>query len=166
MLIAEDLLLLLTDDRTGRLAGSGTEVDVALGGALLVELTMEGRVEVTEDGGMLRRNRVTVRDAAPTGDEVLDEALARRVQVVTALRNGLASDERTATLVSLLHALRKVHKAVEPASVGMSRRDLAAGAKRIAEGEWASQAVRRAIDNINAAVVAATATAGAAAAGS
>ena len=36
MLIAEDLLLLLTDDETGKLAASTTLVDIALGGALLV----------------------------------------------------------------------------------------------------------------------------------
>jgi hypothetical protein len=37
MMSAEDLLLLLTDDETGTLAASGTEVGVALGGALLGE---------------------------------------------------------------------------------------------------------------------------------
>jgi hypothetical protein len=36
MLLVEDLLLLLTDDETGKLAAPSTEVDVALGGALLV----------------------------------------------------------------------------------------------------------------------------------
>jgi hypothetical protein len=35
MLIAEDLLLLLTNDETGKLVASASEVDVALGGALL-----------------------------------------------------------------------------------------------------------------------------------
>jgi len=40
MLLAEDLLLLLTDDDTGKLAASSTEVDVALGGALLAELAL------------------------------------------------------------------------------------------------------------------------------
>ncbi len=34
MLLAEDLLLLLTEDDTGKLAAPSTEVDVALGGAL------------------------------------------------------------------------------------------------------------------------------------
>ena len=69
MLIAEDLLLLLTDDDTGRLVVSGSYVDVALGGALLVELSMKGRADVDA------RKRLLVRDASPTGDVLLDRAL-------------------------------------------------------------------------------------------
>ncbi len=46
MLIAEDLLLLLTDDSTGKLAVSSTLVDIALGGALLVEITISEHVDV------------------------------------------------------------------------------------------------------------------------
>ena len=42
-LLAEDLLLLLTDDHTGKLVAPGTEVDVALAGALLMELTLSTR---------------------------------------------------------------------------------------------------------------------------
>lgn len=38
MLIAEDLLLLLTDDRTGKLLAPSTPVDIALGGAVMIEL--------------------------------------------------------------------------------------------------------------------------------
>ena len=34
MLIANDLLLLLTDDRTGKLRAPSNQVDIALGGAL------------------------------------------------------------------------------------------------------------------------------------
>ena len=76
MLIAEDLLLLLTNDDTGKLAKSGTEVDVALGGALLVDLTLMGRVDVGGPSEPVREGRLVVRDAGPTGDAVLDEALA------------------------------------------------------------------------------------------
>ena len=76
MLIAEDLLLLLTNDDTGKLAKSGTEVDVALGGALLVDLTLMGRVDVGGPSEPVREGRLVVRDPAPTGDAVLDEALA------------------------------------------------------------------------------------------
>ena len=216
MLLAEDLLLLLTDDRTGRPAASGNELDLALGGALLVELAMRERVEVEEGGGIFRGDRVMVKDAEPVGDEILDGALARLVakdgrrasdavgllgkkvrrrlydrlvargvlrvhrgkvlgifpteqwpaqdaghedevrrRLVVAVQNGLAPDERTATLVSLLHALRRLHKAVEPQQAGMTRRELTAAGKRIAEGDWASAAVRRAIDSANAALVAA-----------
>lgn len=68
MLLAEDLLLLLTDDETGRLLVSGHEVDVALGGAQLVDLSLSGRVGVDD-------KRLVVRDLSATGDELLDHAL-------------------------------------------------------------------------------------------
>jgi hypothetical protein len=75
MLLAEDLLLLLTDDETGKLVKSGTETDIALGGAQLVELTLDERVDLTrKDEG--KAGRLVVRDASPTGDGLLDEALA------------------------------------------------------------------------------------------
>lgn len=216
MLIAEDLLLLLTDDDSGRLVASSSEVDVALGGAMLVELAQRGRAGVAEPGGRVRKGRVEVLDQTPTGDPLLDAALAAcvakqgkrpqdvvtalgkkqrealyarlveagilraehgkvlgvfptkrwpaedaaheeevRAAVTTALRNGLADGERTAAIVSLLHALKAVHKAVPPAAVGLAKRDLNANAKRIAEGDWASAAVRKAIDSTNAAIAAA-----------
>lgn len=69
MLLAEDLLLLLTDDDTGRLVVSGSEMDIALAGAQLVDLTMAGRIDIDD------RLRLVVLDASPTGDEVLDRAL-------------------------------------------------------------------------------------------
>ena len=40
MLIAEDLLLLLTADDTGKLAADSTNTNMALGGALLAELAL------------------------------------------------------------------------------------------------------------------------------
>jgi hypothetical protein len=76
MLLAEDLLLLLTDDDTGKLATDSTEVDVALGGALLVELTLTRRVDVAGPDERVREGRLVVRDLNPTGDGLLDQALA------------------------------------------------------------------------------------------
>ena len=215
MLIAEDLLLLITDDDSGRLVASAGEVDVALGGAMLVELAQRGRTGVAEPGGPVRKGRVEVLDRTPTDDPLLDAALATavakegkrpqdvvtalgkrqrealyarlveagilraeqgkvlgvfptkrwpaedaaheeevRAAVVTALRHGLAGDERTAALVSLLHALKAVHKAAPPAVVGLAKREMNANAKRIADGDWASAAVRKAIDSTNAAMAA------------
>ena len=75
VLLAEDLLLLLTDDDTGRLAAPSTEVDVALGGALLVELTLMQRVDIAGSDERVREGRLVVRDPDPTGDGLLDEAL-------------------------------------------------------------------------------------------
>lgn len=46
MLIAEDLLLLLTGDQSGKLLVPSNKLDIALGGALLVELAIAGRVIV------------------------------------------------------------------------------------------------------------------------
>jgi Golgi phosphoprotein 3 (GPP34) len=69
MLIAEDLLLLLTNDATGKLVLPAAQVDVALGGANLIELTLSERV------GLDDRNRVVVHDPSSTGDPILDGAL-------------------------------------------------------------------------------------------
>jgi len=46
MLLAEDLLLLVTDDASGRLSVPGAQADAGLGGANLVELTLLGKVDV------------------------------------------------------------------------------------------------------------------------
>lgn len=75
MLIAEDLLLLLTDDDTGRLYAPGAQVDPALAGANLVELTMMGKVDLTTAWDQGKSRRIVVRDPAAVGDEVLDAAL-------------------------------------------------------------------------------------------
>src|SRR5215471_12834167 len=75
MLIAEELLLLLTDDVSGRLSALAEQVDLALAGANLVELTLMNRVDLSGTGDEARRGRVVVLDQSPTGDEVLDSAL-------------------------------------------------------------------------------------------
>jgi hypothetical protein len=210
----------VTNDDTGKLAASGTQVDVALGGALLVELALTERVDVAGPDERVREGRLVVRDPSPTGDDLLDGALSAvgqkegkkpqsvvaplgkrtrvrlyerlaeggllraeegrvlgifpshrwpsedaaheasvRAGLVTALRNGVSTDARTGALISLLLALKAVHKAVDPGSVGLSRREMNASATRIAEGDWAAKAVRQAIDSMNAAVIAATSSA-------
>ncbi|WP_043503232.1 GOLPH3/VPS74 family protein [Georgenia sp. SUBG003] len=220
MLVAEDLLLAVTDDATGKLLVSGAEVDVALGGALLVELAHRELVDVAGPDDRVREGRLIVRNATRTGDDLLDEALAAvvakegkkprtvvtklgkkirprlydrlvaagvlraengrvlgllptrrwptenavpesavRARLVEALRVGAAADARTAALISLLAALGAVHKVVDPVPLGLTKRELRARAKQIAEGEWAGKAVRQAIDAMNAAL-ASGATAG------
>lgn len=217
MLIAEDLLLLLTDDRTGSLVVASNQVDVALGGALLIELALAHRVDVAGEDGAVRRGRLFVTDEGPTSDVLLDEALAVLVEkqgkkprdvvprlgkglrarlrgrlaeqgllheesgkilgvfpthrwpssdaahedsvralLMQALRSGGTDDVRIAALVSLLHSLKAVAKVVDPAVVGVTKKELNENAKRIAEGGWASEAVRQAIDAMLAAVIAAT----------
>lgn len=223
VLLAEDLLLLLTDDDSGRLVVPGMQVDLALGGALLAELVLRGHADVMPKRGLFGSDQVVVTCADPTGDTVLDKALTRlaatdsrrastavhllgrkmrrrlyarlvdlgvlrahrgkvlgvfprqewpaedagreeevRGRLEQALAHGQVTDERTAALVSLLHALRATHKVVSPARLGTSRRELAESAKRIADGDACSAAVRRALDGVNAAMVA---MAGAVAAG-
>lgn len=82
MIIAEDLLLLAYDDVSGRPTLDQTQLDYRLAGALLVELALRGRVDVTTsagtdlDGRPVAAGRVVVRDASPTGHPALDHALA------------------------------------------------------------------------------------------
>jgi hypothetical protein len=75
MLLAEDLLLLVTDDASGKLSMPGAEVDAGLGGANMLELTLRNKVDVTGEQDQGRRGRIVVRDPSPVGDEVLDAAL-------------------------------------------------------------------------------------------
>jgi hypothetical protein len=64
-------------------------------------------------------------------------------------------------LVALVHALKCEHKIVDPRLSGLSKRQLRAGAERIAQSSGTTQALRQMIDATTAAVKAA----GAAAAG-
>ena len=79
-----------------------------------------------------------------------------RELLTQALVQQTAPDTRTAALIALLHALKCEHKVIDPEPYGLSRRQLAARAEEIAQGNWASGAVRKAIDEMNAAVLAAT----------
>lgn len=216
MLVAEDLLLALTDDATGKLLVSGSEADIALGGALLVELVMRERADLAGPDDRVREGRLLAKDPTPTGDDVLDAALAVvvekegkkpenvvprlgrhvrarlyerlvasgqlraeegrilgvvptrrwpsedvrresevRARLAEALQSGATKDERAAALIALLLALDAVHKVVDPETVGLQKRELRVRARQIAEGEWAGRSVRRAVDSLNAAVIAA-----------
>ena len=73
--LAEDLLLLLLDDNSGKPQADSTSMDYALAGAVLAELAMAGRIEVVEGGGFFGGSKVEVANAAPTGDDISDAAL-------------------------------------------------------------------------------------------
>jgi hypothetical protein len=75
MLLAEDLLLLLLDDDSGKLTGT-SHLDAGIGGALLVELALDGFVEVRKGAGMLARAKVVATDVPAPADPVLAESLA------------------------------------------------------------------------------------------
>jgi hypothetical protein len=84
------------------------------------------------------------------------EVEARRL-VAQALVQREAPDTRTGALIALVHAVGCVDKVVDPRHYGLSRRELRARAKEIAEGNWASEAVRTTIEEMMAAIPAATA---------
>jgi hypothetical protein len=67
------------------------------------------------------------------------------------------ADARTGALITLLYAVKSVHKVVDG-----DKRDVNKRAEDIAAGNWAGDAVRRAVEAIQAGVVAATAAAAAA----
>ena len=75
MLLAEDLLLLVTGNASGRLSVPSAQVDAGLGGANLIELTLLNKVDLSGEGDQGKPGRIIVRDPAPAGDEVLDAAL-------------------------------------------------------------------------------------------
>jgi hypothetical protein len=94
--LAEDLLLVLLNDTTGRPMVDSTSLDSVLAGAVLADLALAGRIEVVEGEGFFGRERVRVVDAAPTGDDSADEALRlagekprRGDQLVAKLGKGL-----------------------------------------------------------------------------
>lgn len=74
MLIAEDLLLLLLDDESGKLTNT-TYLNTGIGGALLVELALGGHVEVVKGQGLWARAKVLTTGRAAPQDPILVEAL-------------------------------------------------------------------------------------------
>ena len=76
MLWAENLLLLLTDARSGKLVVPWNRVDLALAGSVLDQLWRAGRIAVDRPDRPRRPGRIRVLDASPTGDAVLDDVLA------------------------------------------------------------------------------------------
>jgi hypothetical protein len=81
MLIAEELLLLGLDERTGRRSLGRDRLEPALGGALLAELALWERIGVTpHEAGWNKRGRITIISTLPTDDAELDRALATLVE--------------------------------------------------------------------------------------
>lgn len=68
--LGEELLLLAMDDERGTVHGAAAAaLPFGLAGALLLDLTLRGRLAA-------EGNDLTVADRTPTGDDLLDEALA------------------------------------------------------------------------------------------
>lgn len=68
--LAEELLLLAYDDESGKATGSRIGLDLGMTAAVLVELTLAGRIGCS--GG-----KILVKDPSPTGLAIDDEVLAR-----------------------------------------------------------------------------------------
>lgn len=210
MVIAEDLLLLLTDDETGKFVVDGGRLDLALAGACVIELAMLSRVDVAGEGDAAKAGRLVVRDETPTGDAVLDGALEQCVrlhgakpqnalgkirknlrpvvldrlaaqgvvrrhetrllwifpvtrwpvidsahereildQLRAALLNGATPDSRTAALVGLLSAVDAAHKVI----VAEDRKAVRKRAREIRESQWATDAVGKAVEAVESAVM-------------
>lgn len=218
MLLVEDVLLLLTDDVTGKSAVDSTTLDIALAGSVLLELAARGKVDLARPGEAVKAGRVVVRDPSPTGDPLLDNAVAR-VQAVSArkpdsllhqFKKGLADEVRRrlaergilrfdegrvlgifpvsrwpaadssheehvrralhdvlvtgrsatgeeAAIISVLLAVDKLHLVLP--DTGLPRSELKHRAKVVADSGFASEAVRKAMEAMNAAVMAAIITA-------
>ena len=101
MNLADEFALLAHRD-DGSPETDGTRLDRGLAGALLLELALAERIGV-------ERTRVVVRDPAPTGDRLVDEALTRIAADERGRKPGdwvsaLARDVRTRTLDGLVEA--------------------------------------------------------------
>ena len=111
------------------------------------------------DSGVVRAERGKILGVFPfhrwPAQDVSHEAEVRRL-VTQALVQQAAPDTRTAALIALVHAVGCADKIVDPRQYGLSRRELRARAEEIATGNWASEAVRKAIEEMMAAVMAAT----------
>lgn len=211
--LVDELTLLAFDDYTGR--NRAPHLELGLGGAILLELTLAERIDV--EGG-----RIRVLDPSPIGERfcdgalrtlatekprkpaavvqrtgrglkrpVCDDLVARgvlrhqreralgifpfsrhlpnqpsveadaRARLNAALDRGAAVDARTAALASLVYAVQ-LGRVVFP---DRRQRDVRKTLKAIAEGSWAGEATRKAVEAAQAAVSAAILASTAASAG-
>jgi len=118
--------------------------------------------------GVLRAGRGRALGLFPTrtwpAEDTRHEEQVRQ-QLTQALVQQAEPDARTAALIALLYALRCEHKVVDPRPYQLSRRQLRERAGQIAQGNWASEAVRKAVDEMITAVMVATTAAAAASSG-
>jgi hypothetical protein len=220
--LPEEFLLIAYED-DGTPLTDGTHLDNGLGGAVLLELALAGRVDIAD-------KKVVVADSEPLNDPLLDDALGRiaaesrtrkpghwvskfakdtrprvleklvaervltpqkdrvlglfprtrypsadgvepvveteaRQRMVTAVTGAGTVDPRTAALCALVSATdldRKVFR-------DLDRRRVKARLKEIGEGAWAADAVKKTLEEIQAAVmvaIVASTTAATAGAGS
>lgn len=197
MLLAEDVLLLLTDDETGKFVAETDRLDYALAGGVLRELAelrrvrlVDGRLDLVDrqpvgapplDFGLAllvgqenrKPQRVLGRLAKglrvrlltglaargvlrqeqgkvlalfpvtrwPAADSAHEQELRQRLQAV--LVGGVPPDPQTAAVISLLSAIDAVPRVVVRG--GSDLRAVRRRAKELSAGEWAGEAVRKAV---------------------
>lgn len=108
------------------------------------------------DNGWVREERGKVLGLFPTRRwPAVDESHERQVraELRAVLVDGLTPSPRTAALISLLSAA-KLAPAIAPDA---DKKQITKRAKDIAQGEWASAAVRKAVDSVNTALLVAVA---------
>ena len=211
-LIAEDLLLLLLDDHSGKPLADSTKLPRVLAGALVVELAMSGSLRITGPGEQIKKDHIAIAGNPPVdpllrrvfdlvatssrpmkpqkviekSQKNLAKELAARLvtqgfvterqdkgwglvptttwpardtsrekvlrdALRSALVDGTTPTPHSAALISLISAVDLTHKVI----VDADKKLLKTRAKQIAEGEWAGAAVRKAVSDVNAAVMAA-----------
>ncbi|MCL2787976.1 MAG: GPP34 family phosphoprotein [Micrococcales bacterium] len=135
MRIAEELLLLYYDDAKGTVDPLVDSIDYRLAGAVLVELALLDRVEVTEseerlpDGTRVKRGRVVVRGEGSCGDLEFDNALAE-----------VAAKPRTpSALVPILAKGLRKRLLADLAEHGVLRRDKRKAAGLFPHTRWPAE---------------------------
>jgi hypothetical protein len=110
-------------------------------------------------GGVVRAERGKILGVFPVhrwpAQDASHETEVRRLMTQTLVQQ-VAPDTWTAALIALVHAVGCEDKIVDPQQHGLSKRELRARAEATAKGNWASQAVRKAIEEMMAAVLVAT----------
>jgi hypothetical protein len=210
-LLAEDLLLLLLDDETGKPLVDGSALPRALAGAVLLDLSLDAVVEPADGSGDVKKGRLVLRDRTAPLDPILAHAVAQlrgskplkpvaaieklgknlreavlgrivergwvheakgkvlgifptktwpavdashervvRDRLRSVLVDGATPDSRTAALISLLSAVDAAPALFPDAR----KKDVRKRAKEIAKGDWSGEAVRHAVEAVNAAVIA------------
>lgn len=112
-------------------------------------------VERLAGRGLIRRHEDRVlglfpRTRWPAADVRYEAAVRQRLTDVLVL--GVQPDPRTVALVALLQAVDQVPAAVD--HTGLTRGEVRRRAKHLAQGEWAAEAVRKAVDATTGAMVA------------
>ncbi|SNS63976.1 GOLPH3/VPS74 family protein [Rhodococcoides kyotonense] len=104
--------------------------------------------------GFVRRHEDKILGLFPTTAwPALDTAHSNSLRqwIGSAVVDGTTPTPQISALISLVSAIDAVHKVLP----GVDKKSAKKRAKEIAEGEWASEAVRKAVQDVNAAVMAA-----------